>query len=75
MKTTSYKVSEALKDVWRWREALTEGVTQKSVEEQLRMIARRGDEAARALGFDVSTPPLNCVAETAEPYCAGAERK
>ncbi len=75
MKTTSYKVSEALKDVWRWREALTEGVTHESVEEQLRMIARRGDEAARILGFDVSAAPVNCVAETAEPYRVGADRK
>jgi len=75
MKTTSYKISEALKDVWRWREALTEGVAHKSVEEQLRMIAKRGDVAARDLGFDISEPTRTCVAETAATYHVPVERK
>jgi len=68
MKTTSYKVSAALKDVWRWREALIEGVAQKSVEEQLRIIAKRGDMAAQAFGFEISEPTRTCVAETTATY-------
>jgi hypothetical protein len=71
MKTMSYKIPEALKDVWRWREALTVGTTDESVEEKLRAIARRGDEAARRFGYDGGAQTAGRVAEAGATYGAG----
>jgi hypothetical protein len=74
MKTTSYQVSEALKDVWRWRDTLTAGDAGRSVEERLQAIARRGDEAARRFGFDGQERAAECVAEEGGAYDVGRDQ-
>jgi hypothetical protein len=59
-----------MKEVWRWREALTSGMTDESVEKRLREITRRGDEAARRFGLDDAARTADRVAETAVDYVA-----
>lgn len=72
MKTKGSRVSVALKEVWLWRETLTAGAGDKSVDEQLRLIARRGNEAARRFGFDGPERAAERVAEEGGAY--GEER-
>ena len=75
MKTTSsVLVPAALADVWRWRETLTAGISASTLEETLRAISRRADEAARRFA-DAShaTASVAHVAEAATGYGAGEE--
>jgi hypothetical protein len=76
MKKTN--VSRSLTDVWKWKAALRRGLEDLPLEQALRGITVRANEAARRLGFDATeTKPTarSAVAEAAATYRPSTRRR
>lgn len=54
MKTDSGMPSKALQEVWAWKAAVWEDLKDIPFADGARIVAKRSDDAARALGFRVA---------------------